>query len=86
MKKTYVTPKIFFESFTLNTAIAGDCEVPFDLQAKGICAIPSTPDIGLNIFNISAVGTQCKVQGGDTATYNGLCYHIPDATNNLFNS
>ena len=86
MKKKYVKPAVFFESFTICTAIAGDCENIFGLQGKDTCEIPSTPYIpGMGIFNVGPT-SQCGVQGGDDSRYNGLCYHVPEARNNLFNS
>lgn len=74
-----------FEDFTLSTNIAGDCEEIFDLQAQGVCGIPDAYGLGMNIFNTSA-GGNCFIQGGDTDTYNGFCYHIPTESQNLFNS
>ena len=88
MKKTYTKPAVFFESFTLCTAIAADCENTFGLQNKGTCAIPSAiqiPGVNMGIFNVGP-GSECGVQGGDDSRYNGLCYHVPEGKNNLFNS
>lgn len=81
MKKTYSKPEIMFESFTMSTNIAAGCEKIFGLYARGSCGIPtSTP--GVIIFNSG----DCTDPGGDEATYNGLCYHVPTEGDNLFNS
>ena len=87
MKKIYTKPQIYFESFSLSTNIASDCDVPFALAAKDICAIPDAsglPEMG--IFNLTVAGTQCGVHGDGNEEYNGFCYHVPVETNNLFNS
>lgn len=86
MKKTYSKPQIVIENFTLSTNVAGDCEQPYTLQAQFICAIPDTSGAGLNLFSTAFSG-DCNVDGnGNTATYDGFCYHIPSEKNQLFNS
>lgn len=87
MKKTYTKPEIFFESFTLSTNIAADCEEIFSLMAQDICGIPNENGIpNKDIFNLTVVGTQCDVHGYGNEQYNGLCYHVPTEAHNLFNS
>ena len=84
MKKTYSKPEIMFESFTMSTNIAAGCEKTFGLYSRGACGIPTnTP--GVTIFN-STLNGDCTADGGDSATYNGLCYHVPIESDNLFNS
>lgn len=88
MKKVYSAPDILFESFTLSTNIAGDCEAPFVNNAtRGTCAVLGTG--GVAIFD-GKVGTACtdtpQEWGQSDDLWNGLCYHVPTETNNLFNS
>lgn len=86
MKKTYVKPEILFENFSLNTSIASGCEEIIDNQSKGDCGL----DFGdIVIFVSQATGCTTNkgvVVEGDDGDYNGLCYHVPQGTNNLFNS
>ena len=87
MKKAYIQPQIIFENFSVSTNIASDCEVPFNLAAKDICAIPDANGLpGMGIFNVTVAGTLCGVNGTGNEVYNGFCYHVPTETNNLFNS
>ena len=85
MKKTYTKPEIFFESFSLSTNIASNCEHPFTLASKGVCGIPDENDLPMDIFDPS-LGGSCQVQGGSGAMYDGFCYHVPTENDNLFNS
>ncbi len=85
MKKTYSKPEIEFESFTMSTNIAAGCENIFGLYARGTCGIPTSAP-GMTIFNTAASGSDCSVSGGDGEEYGGLCYHVPIAGENLFNS
>lgn len=89
MKREYTKPFVVFESFSMSTNIAGDCETPYvNNIAKGTCAVLGTG--GIAVFN-SSVGAACKytpVQMGGSSMdeYNGLCYYNPTEYNNLFNS
>lgn len=85
MKKIYSKPEILFESFTMNTNIAADCEVTFRHYARNTCAIPGSAP-GFSLFNDSDHGGACDIQGGEAETYNGFCYHVPVPEKNLFNS
>lgn len=82
MKKRYSKPEIMFESFTTSTNIAAGCENIFGLYSRGVCGIPTNVP-GMTIFN---EGSGCTVQGNDESVHNGLCYHVPTAGDNLFNS
>lgn len=87
MKKIYTKPEIYFESFSLSTNIANDCDAPFTLAAKDICAIPDANGVqGMGIFNMTVAGSNCGVHGEGNEMYNGFCYHIPTDSNMLFNS
>lgn len=88
MKKAYVKPAIMFESFSLSTNIAGDCEKIIDNQNRGNCGM-EFGDITVFISEYTGCSTNDGVTidvGGDDGSYNGLCYHVPFDTKNLFNS
>lgn len=82
MKRTYQKPEILFESFTLSTNIAGDCEIKTDLQSQNGCGVPLGP---LVVFLETVQGCDKKVEADD-GLYNGICYHVPSANTNVFNS
>lgn len=81
MKKAYVKPEIMFEDFTLSTNIAGDCEVIINNSTRGDCAY--TLRTGESVFTSNYGVCTTKEADGD---YNGICYHVPIDSNNLFNS
>ena len=83
--KKYTKPQIVFESFTTSTNIAGNCEVIYGLQSVDVCGFPGAA-AGYVVFNTGADGTNCTYPGQTDTQYNGLCYHVPDPTRNLFNS
>lgn len=86
MKKTYVKPEIMFESFTLSTNIARDCEgEPVNNATKGTCGIPGSGGDFLFTDGVSGCTIDWKGLTG-VDDYNGLCYHNPTDNNNLFNS
>ena len=81
MKKVYSKPQIMFESFTLSTNIAAGCEFKTNTPSARQCGY------GEDIFGVSIFVdgiTDCKAKYPDG--YNGLCYHVPTETTNLFNS
>ena len=75
-----------FESFTLSTSIAGDCEVKIHTPNNTTCGY--TPE-GLN-YKIFVSGiSECEAAGNQVVNddiANGFCYHVPLATQTLFNS
>ena len=74
-----------FESFTLSTNIAGDCEEKTNLPTNGQCGMEFS---GITVFLEGMNGCdkewQMKTDGGD-GEFNGICYHVPYGEN-LFNS
>lgn len=87
MKKVYTAPQILFESFTMSTNIAGNCESIVGNPTQGTCAVIGTG--GVNIFD-SSVGTACTDTPEDWGfgddMYDGFCYHVPVEATTLFNS
>lgn len=86
MKKTYTKPEIVFESFSLSTNIAGDCESIVDNPTKGTCGVLGNEPGVDNLFSASVVGFDGCQMWSDTDAYDGFCYHVPDDNHELFNS
>ena len=83
MKKAYSKPEIVFESFTLSTNIAGDCDIKTNTPSDGKCGVENNNGFDIEVlFITNENGCTTKVQDG----YNGLCYHTPTEDKNLFNS
>lgn len=87
MKKIYCKPEILFESFSLSTNIAGDCEGIVGNPSKGTCAVIGTG--GIAVFD-GIVGNVCDFTSTDLGQeedyWDKNCYHVPTEYNNLFNS
>lgn len=81
MKKTYVKPEVYFESFELSTNIAKDCEQRVTTHTQGMCGIDYA---GQWIFTDKITG--CKDIKIEDNGNEYLCYHVPVEANNLFNS
>jgi hypothetical protein len=81
MRKEYSKPNIMFESFSLSTNIAGDCSVKTGSPSDNVCGHDIYPF--KDVFISSETGCQVTFENGQ---YGGICYHVPDGTNNLFNS
>ena len=86
MKKTYTKPEISFESFLMSTNIAGDCEKKTNLPSNTTCGM-KLEGLGV-VFTTTMNGcTGYKVEMEmENAQLNGVCYHVPNPDNNLFNS
>lgn len=82
MKKKYEKPIFVFESFSLNTSIAGDCGVKITTPSYGECGMEYGPDY---IFIDATTGCSDEYLVDD-GSHNGLCYHVPVDQNKLFNS
>ena len=82
MRKTYSKPEIMFEDFTLNESIATNCEIRISNQSVDVCGMIQGSG-GEVLFIDDSTG--CTMHTADTEA-NGLCYHVPVESNNLFNS
>lgn len=83
MRKAYQKPEIMFEDFSLSTNIAGDCEGEFvKTLVRNSCGVELND--GTTIFVEGSTG--CTIEMGEDYMYNGLCYHVPYESGNLFNS
>ncbi len=81
MKKEYVKPVIVFESFSLSTNIAADCESIVGNPSQDQCPVMGSGEIA--IFN-DLVST-CVYHPPEDE-WDGLCYHVPIEGHKLFNS
>ena len=84
MKKKYSRPDIAFESFSLSSSIAGNCEVKTDTKGGGECGYP-LDGLG-SIFLLNMGDCVVKITDEQSLNFNGFCYHIPTENSNLFNS
>ena len=79
MKKAYVKPAIMFESFTLCTNIAAGCEFKNGQLQYKACGYKTRNGI---VFTDKLYGCESVIPDNlDT-----FCYHVPDASRNIFNS
>lgn len=86
MKKNYSKPEIMFESFTMSSNIAGDCEVKTNTPSKGTCAYEmevSNEFITETVFVFVSDITACHYT--EPEGHNGVCYHTFE-NSSLFNS
>ena len=81
MKKEYSKPNVIFEDFSLSTSVSLNCEVDVNF-ARGSCGRISVSP-GVYIFTADMTG--CTT-GYKREEHNGVCYHNPTETNNMFNS
>ena len=81
MKKEYCKPIVVFESFSMSTNIAGDCEQKINNQTKGVCAYESSG--GIFTFTDSVAACDFTTSDGKS---DGFCYHVPEGGPNIFNS
>ena len=82
MKKTYVKPEVYFESFELNTSIAAGCGVRIN-SAEGVCNW--IPGVG----SIFTEYPTCTYTADDNVSGNiepDFCYHVPLDSKKVFTS
>lgn len=79
MKKAYVKPKMYYESFILSSSISSSCEGIANL-GENQCSV-TIPDIGIEIFTSEIACEYTPPSGDDT-----ICYHAPSDWNNVFSS
>ena len=81
MKKQYKKPLVLFDNFSLSTNIAAGCGVSTNFGVDQ-CGYQFT--VGIVIFTQANNGCEKKISPGEN--YNGICYHNPSDTNNLYSS
>lgn len=79
MKKTYVKPKVYFESFELSANIATGCKL-ISNAAQNVCSVKDN-ELGITYFTGSACNGYNPPDGKDK-----VCYDVPQANNNVFTS
>lgn len=82
MIKNYEKPQIIFEDFSLSTNIAANCDIIISNQSEGVCAYEDKRNDKF-VFTTQITGCTTKEDDGD---FNGICYHVPIDTKDLFNS
>lgn len=85
MKKTYVKPAIFFEGFTLSTSIAAGCEYKTNLPSPNECGLVFG-NITVFLEGMNGCSFGVTDNGSGDGSYNGICYHVPSESSNLFAS
>ena len=82
MKKDYIKPQIVFECFSLSMNIA-ECDNNVGSPTVDVCGFKDNRDpTGVPVFMDGISGCRRHEDDG----YNGICYHNPSETTNLFNS
>lgn len=86
MKKSYVKPQVFFESFQLSANIAGDCGANGIVKtfAKNACGVPYGSSGTVFVSTVSGCTTHIDTPDEEQG-YN-YCYHVPNANDKLFSS
>lgn len=75
-----------FESFLMSTNIAGDCEVKTHSPSNSTCGLSFSDGSSVFLTGMNGCKTfEVTPENGD-GMWNGICYHVPNDTNNLFNS
>lgn len=82
MKKAYVKPEIYFESFELSANIATGCSMITKNLGEGTCGLEVSP--GIFAFLTGITGCQYTEQDKDNPY--GVCYHNPVDATKLFTS
>ncbi len=81
MKKHYQAPEILFEDFALSSSIAGSCGFIVNNSSKYVCAFYDEREEKY-VFTADIGACSTKNEDGQ----NGICYHVPVDTSDLFNS
>ena len=82
MKKNYSKPDIVFDNFSLCSSIAVGCARPTNTPSQGACPLVIG---GRPLFIDGVAACRFKTEDGNPL-YDGLCYHVPTDSTNLFNS
>lgn len=87
MKKSYVKPQVFFESFQLSADIAGNCGASYknndNVTYRDLISGCGYTFNGKKVFVSQEQGCVYESQTGEEY---GICYHVPVAGDTLFAS
>ena len=70
MKKKYVEPEIFFESFELNANVAGVCDYIAGHADSSSCSVDDS-ELGKSYFTNPSICEYSSPSEDD-----GICYHV----------
>lgn len=80
VKRKYIKPDVCFDSFELSSSIAAGCEMIASNQDAYACPV-LIPSWGIAVFMENSGCDAYPPEGMDS-----ICYHVPTADNNVFNS
>ena len=80
VKRNYIKPDICFDSFELSSSMAAGCEMIGSNQDAYACPV-LIPDWELTVFMELGICDMHPPEQMDS-----ICYHVPTADNNVFNS
>ena len=80
MKKTYVKPQVYFESFQLSANVAGGCNL-ISNQSQNQCPY-TDPELGVTFF--ATAPSPCTYTPGPNDKK--PCYNVPDSGATIFTS
>lgn len=78
--KNYIKPDIAFQRLDMATTVSAGCEHTATLAA-GTCPAPIPGQPGLTVFQ---EGSDCMVYSPELGGL--ICYHVPTADSNVFES
>ena len=82
MKKIYKKPVVIIENISLSTSVANGCDVKIDTANSGNCGL----EFGDDMLFLSGVSGCTFEVDADDGRYNGICYHVPTDSKDMFNS
>ncbi len=84
MKKTYVRPEVYFESFELSTSIATGCSAGYDHNNTNF----GTPDQCALFFGTDRIFNSPPICDPSEGKFDpsDFCYHVPTANDSVFSS
>lgn len=82
MKKTYVKPEVYFESFKLSTSIATGCSEGYDQNNTN----SGDPYACVLYFGTDTVFVAANQSCNPLLDFNNFCYHVPSPNDRVFSS
>lgn len=79
MKRSYEAPEILFEDFTMSTSIAAGCGKIINTATENICGYETRNG---TVFVEGISGCEYTQPDG----HDGVCYHVPIDSTDLFAS
>lgn len=82
MKKTYVKPEVYFESFKLSTSIATGCSASYDQNNTNF----GDPRNCVLYYGTDTVFVAENTACNPIFDLNNFCYHVPSPNDRVFSS